>query len=255
MFYNRYRLFYDYRLNKPNGNFELKITPEQLIYQHTDAIVKVFPIFNQLPHRFKINYCKRILKFLNQYHFISKDNALVNSAVKISIAASYIKLTLGYNQFLINAFDKIIIYPTAKYFHHLDETHTGHFNPKLKVIMFALDEFQHDISHNTDGKDIALHEFSHALCFEMLKSTATHPNATSFKKNFQLIKNWFNNSNNKTRLIQTNLIRSYAYTNLLELISVLIELFFEKEVEFKSLFPDLYQYVGKMIQHPKAKSI
>lgn len=254
MLFNRSRLFYDnYRLNKANGNFQLNITSEQLIYQFGDTLAKVFPLFHQLPYRFKLNFSQRVLNFLKQYAFVAKDNALLNNSHKVAIASSYIKLTLGYNQYLINAFDKIIIYPTAKYFQHLNETHSGHFNPKLKTIMFSLDEFEHDIYHNTDGKDLALHEFTHALCFEMLQNSATHPNANQFEKGFQLIKKWFNNPQNKTEIIQTNLLRSYAFTNQLELVSVLIELFFEKEIMFKNLFPDLYYYVGKMIKHPKVK--
>ena len=65
MFINRSRLFYDhYRLNTPKGNSQLKLTPEQMIYQFADIITKVFPVFNQLPYRFKLNFNKRILNFL-----------------------------------------------------------------------------------------------------------------------------------------------------------------------------------------------
>lgn len=254
MLFNSSRLFYNsYHLNKANGNFQLKITSEQLIYQFGDTIAKVFPIFHQLPHRFKLNFCLRILKFLKQYAFVVKENALLDNTIKVAIAASYVKLTLGYSHYLINAFDKIIVYPTAKYFAHLDETHKGHFNPKLKVIMFALDEFDNEIYYNNNGKDIAVHEFTHALCFEMLQRNANHPNANQFKKGFRLINDWMRVPQNKERIIQTEFLRSYALSNKLELVSVLVELFFEKEDVFKNHFPDLFIYVGKMIKHPKVK--
>lgn len=48
-------------------------------------------------------------------------------------------------------------------------------------------------------------------------------------------------------------IRDYAFTDRLELVSVLIELFFEKETILKQQFPDLFMYVGGMIKHPKTK--
>lgn len=254
MFFTGSRLFYDrYRLNSPKGNFQLKLTPEQIIYQFADTIVKVFPIFNQLPHRFKLNFSKRILNFLKQYAFLAKENASLTNAQKVAIAASYIKLTLGYHQFLINTFDTIVVYPTAQYFPHLDETHTGHFNPKMKVIMLALDEFEHDIYYNEDGKDVALHEFTHALCFEMMQAYAKHPDADQFKKGFRLIFEWIAIPQHKMRIDQIEFLRAYAFTDRLELVSVLIELFFEKETIFKTHFPDLYQYVGSMIKHPKTK--
>ncbi len=254
MFFTGSRLFYDrYRLNTPKGNFNLKLTPEQVIYQFADAVARVFPIFNQLPHKFKLNFSKRILNFLNQYEFVVKENAPLRNAQKVAVAASYIKLTLGYKNYLINTFDKIVVYPTAQYFPHLDQTHTGHFNPKLNAVMLALDEFEHDIHFNNDGKDVALHEFTHALCFEMLQTYAKHPDADEFKKGFRLIHEWMEVPQNKNRVIQMDFIRDYAFTDQLELVSVLIELFFEKEAVFKQYFPDLFVYVGRMIKHPKIK--
>lgn len=247
-------MFYDrYRLNTPKGNFNLKLTPEQVIYQFAGDIRKFFPIFNQLPHKFKLNFSKRILNFLNQYEFVVKENAPLTNAQKVAVAANYIKITLGYKNYLINTFDKIVVYPTAQYFPHLDQTHTGHFNPKLNAIMLALDEFEHDIHFNNDGKDVALHEFTHALCFEMLQTYAKHPDADRFKKGFRLIQEWMEVPQNKNRTVQMGFIRDYAFTDRLELVSVLIELFFEKEAVFKQHFPDLFVYVGGMIKHPKIK--
>lgn len=254
MFFTGSRLFYDrYRLNTPKGNFNLKLTPEQVIYQFAGDVIKVFPVFNQLPHNFKLNFSKRILNFLNQYEFVVKENAPLTNAQKVAVAASYIKLTLGYKNYLINTFDKIVVYPTAQYFPHLDQTHTGHFNPKLNAVMLALDEFEHDIHFNNDGKDVALHEFTHALCFEMLQTYAKHPDADRFKKGFRLIQEWMEVPKNKNRAVQMGFIRDYAFTGRLELVSVLIELFFEKEAVFKQYFPDLFVYVGGMIKHPKIK--
>lgn len=254
MFFTGSRLFYDrYRLNTPKGNFNLKLTPEQVIYQFAGDITKVFSLFNQLPHKFKLNFSKRILNFLNQYEFVVKENAPLTNAHKVAIAASYVKLTLGYKNYLINTFDKMVVYPTAQYFQHLDETHTGHFNPKLNTVMLALDEFERDIYYNQDGKDVALHEFTHALCFEMLQSYAKHPDADRFKKGFRLINEWMDVPQNKAQASQMDFIRDYAFTDRLELVSVLIELFFEKEAVFKQQFPDLFMYVGGMIKHPKTK--
>lgn len=254
MFFSGSRLFYDrYRLNTPKGNFNLKLTPEQVIYQFAGVITKVFPLFNQVPHKFKLNFSKRILNFLQQYEFVIKENAPLTNAQKVAIAASYVKLTLGYKTYLINTFDKVVVYPTAQYFPHLDQTHNGHFNPKMRTIMLALNEFERGIYLADDGKDVALHEFTHALCFEMLQTYAKHPEADRFKKGFRLINEWIEVPNNKEKISQAGFLRSYALTDRLELVSVLVELFFEKETIFKQYFPDLFMHVGNMIKHPKIK--
>jgi len=54
-------------------------------------------------------------------------------------------------------------------------------------------------------------------------------------------------------MIKFDFLRTYAFTNKLEMISVLVELFFKKETVFKNQFPDLFMYVGNMIKHPKTK--
>lgn len=254
MFFNNSRLFYGvYRLNGARGNFDLKITPDQLIYQFGIEIPKVFPQFNYLPQRFKVNFAKRVLNFLNQYAFVTKDDAFVSVNEKILIASSYVKLTLGFSNYLVNTFHTIIIYPTARYFPDLEETHTGHFNPKLGVVMLALDEFKKDILVNSDGKDLALHEFTHALCFEMLQNRAKHPNSELFVKNFRQIQRWFGVPENRNLVESTGFVRSYAFTNHLELVAILIELFFEKNRLFEEQFPELYFFVRKMINHPELK--
>ncbi|WP_177762635.1 zinc-dependent peptidase [Flavobacterium sp. I3-2] len=255
MFFTGSRHFYDrYNLNTPKGNFVLKITEEQLIFQFVNDIQKVFPEFTSLPHKFKLNFAKRILKFLKQYEFVEKEKVHLTNGHKVSIAASYSKLTLGYSNCLINTFDKILVYPTAQFFPHLNETHTGHFNPKMKAIMLALDEYERDIYFNADGKDIALHEFTHALCFEMLQTNAKHPNSENFQKYYHRIQVWFQEPQNHLLVKESDFLRAYAFTNRLELISVLIELFFEKEKEFRRNFPDLYFFTGSMIKHPKTNS-
>lgn len=231
----------------------LKIDAQQLLYQYITDIYKVFPEIQQVPHHYKLNFAKRIIAFINHYEFIEKGNFELTTNQKILVAASYVKLTLGYSQYFIQSFNKLIIYPSVQYFPDFDEVHAGHFNPKYGVIMLAIDEVEHDIHVPNDGKDIALHEFTHALCFEMLQKNAKHPNANHFKIGFQKIKQWFDIPENEANIKATRFLRDYAYSNHLELVSVLIECFFEKETTFKELFPDLYFFVGKMIEHPKTK--
>ena len=255
MFFLGSRNYYDrYRLTKAKGNFSEKLKPEQLIMRYASEIHQVFPLFHTLPHSYKINFCKRILLFLKQYAFHPRQNVFLTNAHKVKIAASYVKLTLGYKEFLVNSFHDIIVYPTAQYFEEFSEIHVGHFHPKMKTIMLALDEFEKGINTTNDGKDLALHEFSHALCFEMLKPNALHPDASHFKQCFKKIVQWMENPSHLLKVKNDGLIRDYGFSNKLELISVLVEVFFECSIPMKSKYPELYYYVGKMLHHPSVKS-
>lgn len=246
-YYERFRLF------GPKGNFLEKITPEQLIMRYASELHQIFPLFHTLPHSYKINFCKRVLSFLKQYGFHTKQLIVLTNAQKVKIAASYVKLTLGYKEFLINSFHHIIVYPTAQYFEEFSEIHVGHFHPKMKTIMLALDEFEKGINTTNDGKDLALHEFSHALCFEMLKPNAQHPDSDHFKKWYRKIIDWVDQPSHRQKIKKDGFIRDYGFTNKLECIAVLVEVFFECGAEMQSRYPELYFYVGKMLRHPSIK--
>lgn len=247
-----YHLYNKYRSETPKGNFKEKLTSEQLILRHALDISVVFPLFNKLPHRYKLNFSKRILSFLSQYGFYEKGNVQLTNADKVKIAASYIKLTLGYSHYLINSFHSIIVYPTAQYFDEFKETHVGHFHPKMKTIMLALDEFTNGIHNSTDGKDVALHEFSHALCFEMLNPKTRHPSSDHFTLYYKKITNFV--EVHQSQLIADQFLRMYGFSNKLELISVLVELFFECTEEFKLRYYMLYTYTGQLLMHPSVKT-
>lgn len=254
MFFSYSLLFKDrYVLNLPKGNFKLKIKPEQLIMRFSSDILKVFPEFASIPYKFKLNFAERILHFLNQYKFVEKGNVQLTDNHKVQIASSYIKLTLGFSTYLIRSIHTIVIYPTAQFFPAFEETHKGHFNPAKKTIMLALDVFENDIFFSDDGINIAFHEFSHALCFELLARYTKHPSGDNFKRGFKNVQNWFANTENSQAIKKAQFVRDYGFTDPLELVAVLIELFFEKEIVFKQNFPELYFHVGKMINHPKVK--
>lgn len=248
-----YRFYNRYQIGKPRGDFSGKITPEQLMLRYSADIHKVFPQFSQLPHSYKVNFSNRILSFLQQYAFVSKGGVLLTQQHKVRIATSYIKLTLGLSPYLISTFHTIVVYPTAQYFEEFDEVHVGHFHPKLKTIMIALDEFENDIKNATDGKDISLHEFSHALSFEMLRKNAHHPYESTFKKYYRLLIQYIDDPVRKGVLKKQGLIRAYGFSNRLEWIAVLVELFFERADELRNLHPEIYQLIGKLLNHPSVK--
>jgi MtfA peptidase len=246
------QFFSHYILNNSTNYLDIKINPEQLINTFGDDLEYVFPEFQQLPNQYKIEFSKRIINFLKHYEFIDKTDQVLTLKNKILIAATYVKLTIGLKVYLIQAIDKIIIYPTAQYFSELNETHVGHYNPKHKIIMLALDLFEKDIETNT-GKDIAIHEFTHALCFEMLSKNNKNPDSYYFVTAYNKIRDWFEIPQNQDDIKKTRFLNPSAYTNQLEFVSSLVECFFKKETSFKELFPELYFYVGNMIKHPKIK--
>jgi Mlc titration factor MtfA (ptsG expression regulator) len=54
----------------------------------------------------------------------------------VLIAATFVMLTFGMRHYLIDVFDKIIIYPQP-YFSTIKEYHKGEFNPGMKLLVFS----------------------------------------------------------------------------------------------------------------------
>ena len=79
-----------------------------------------------------------------------------------------------------------------------------------------------------------------ATRFQLRKPT---PNKTNWDKFYKLS----SNENFKEKLIASEYIRSYAFTNDFELLAVILETFIETPQEFKRQFPKVYSKVKQML--------
>jgi Mlc titration factor MtfA (ptsG expression regulator) len=125
--------------------------------------------------------------------------------------------------YLIDVFDKIIIYPQPYFSTITQEYHKGEFNPEWNFCVF-LENFQEGFSNENDNLNLGLHEFSHSLYFHGLKGR-DHSSvvfADAYKK--CKIFNW-------NRCFKPSckfwLFQVYAYTNQVEFLAVIFEHFFE----------------------------
>ena len=51
----------------------------------------------------------------------------------------------------------------------------------------------------------------------------------------------------RNRIIESKLLREYAFTDKFEFIAVLVEVFMESPQKLKKGFPDIYNYVSRML--------
>lgn len=167
--------------------------------------------------------------------------------MKIMIAGTYVKLTFGMRHYLINSFDKIIIYPKQYYSKINKEWHKGEFNPGMRAVVFSWEDFLYGFEYKNDNINLGLHVFTHALHVYCFKTNET--SASIFYDEFERIKRYVSNDEVKERLKSSDYFRSYAFTNPYEFVAVLLEHFFETPQEFKNEFPDLFQKVRKMINY------
>ena len=55
------------------------------------------------------------------------------------------------------------------------------------------------------------------------------------------------NESIRQKLLNSNYVRRYGFSNEFEFTAVLLECFFESNTEFKSEFPEIYSYIERML--------
>ncbi len=203
-----------------------------------------FKFYQRLTLKRKTYFEHRVCKFIQTYEFIGNDISITDE-IKILIAGTYIKLTFGMRKYLLDNFNKIIIYPNIYRSKYTNENHKGEFNPKLKIIVFSWKDFLKGFQNDSDNINLGLHEFTHAIHFNSLKSNEM--SAIVFFDEFQKILKILKDQKAIQKIQNANYFRDYAYENQFEFLAVLLEHFFETPHVFKKEFPDLFEHVGKMI--------
>ena len=216
---------------------KLKLSQRQIL-------INDFPYYHQLSVKKKKYFEHRIIAFIAKYQFIGKD-IKITEQMQILIAGTYVMLTFGMRNYLVNLFDKIIIYP-SNYFSTVNQAHhKGEFNPRMKAVVFSWEDFIIGHSALNDNINLGLHEFSHVLHFHCLKSN--DPSAIVFFDAFNDVVKYYIDPVLNDELTQRDYFRLYAYENQFEFLSVILEHFFETPRVFKSYHPELYAHVAAMI--------
>lgn len=203
-----------------------------------------FPFYNKLKPKYKRYFEDRILEFIKTYKFEGRG-VVVTSEMKILVAASYVKLTFGFRDYLSKTFNTILFYPEAYYSLQHNQYHKGEFNPKMKIVVFSWKDFKQGIAIANDNLNLGLHEFTHVTHIEAHQSN--NHKSILFRENLQNLFYQLSKSETKQKLIESGFLRDYAYENKFEFVAVLLEHFFESPEQLKSQFPEIYLKVKEMI--------
>ena len=101
-----------------------------------------FPFYVNLSEKHKCYFHHRLASFNEKYAFIPRENFTIDKEVQTLIAGTYVMLTFGMRFYLINSFDKIIIYPEEYYSTHTEQYYKGEFNPRMKAVVFSWKDFK-----------------------------------------------------------------------------------------------------------------
>lgn len=240
--------------SKPVVNRSLRYYGDELNFSNQQLaaiLTKRFPYYKALSQPEQTIFLERLQKFMADKIFkIHDEKGFKEMPVLISAAA--IQLTFGLKKYLLPHFKFFHIHPQEflrvnPVLCFLEGNVSGH------SINLSWKHFLDGYANAKDGQNVGLHELAHALFYQ------TFEVEENVDKNFRNCYDDFNEFGNKAFHTEKNvaggLYSEYAEKNFQEFWAESVEIFFEKPVEMRSSYPQLYQAMKEMLnQDPVTKA-
>ncbi|CAZ96713.1 zinc-dependent peptidase [Zobellia galactanivorans] len=205
-----------------------------------------FPIYTKLPIDLREKCDKRIVWFRSRKRFVFYGKVERRKELKLLLSASAVLMTLGLKNYkMMRSLLRIVVYPSKYYSRINRKHHLGEYNPRFKTVIFSADTIWEGFRISDDNVNLALHEFAHALSFEMIRKNSWE--ARKFRVGLKKIKELFLREGYAQRLADSKYFREYGMTNLQEFFSVAVENYAETPQIFLAEFPELYAVIQKML--------
>jgi len=243
---NFFDIAYAYCFNKPLFVHFYPVK-KKVSKRQKEFLVKNISFYQKLNKKNKTYFEHRLAIFMRTYSFIGRENFEITPEVMVLIASSYIKLTFGMRKYKTKAFYKIVVYPGAFYSVVAKQYHKGEYNPFLKMIVFSWEDFLKGDIITNDNINLGIHEFTHVLTFHGQYSNDI--SASIFFRGYKTLEEFVEKEYTLKALKQTNYFRTYAFTNKVEFLAVIMEHFIESPLELQQEFPKLYTRLERMLNY------
>ena len=202
-----------------------------------------FPYYDRLPDNLKVKFLLRIKRFIAEKTFEGREDLVVTDEMKTWVAASAVQLTFGLNNFSLNHFSKIILYPDVYYNKQTDAMHKGEANTR-GIIVLSWEDLKDGYSSPSDNFNLGLHEMAHALELQLLLKDDYDIFFGNYYEKWNMIaREEFENVESE----RASFFRKYAGTNKREFFAVCIEYFFESSEEFRQRLPEFYYHLSILL--------
>ena len=209
-------------------------------------IGKNFPIYQKLPQKIKARCEERIIWFRSRKKFVFYGTIKRENDLKLILCASAVFMTMGLNNYKMRrSILRIIVYPSQYYSRINKRHHFGEYNPRFKTVIFSAKKIWEGFEIPDDNRNLAMHEFAHALTFELMKKNNWE--SRKFRVGIKKIKALFLEEGFVEKLKSTHYFREYGMSNLQEFFSVAVENYVETPAIFSRDFPELYIVIRQIL--------
>lgn len=169
----------------------------------------------------------------------------VSFRMRMIISSYAAQLTFGYDNLLLDQFHTFEVYASPFISGKLGTLVRGEVSSHGIVRLSWLDLVE---GHNnsTNGVNLALHEFAHALLMDNVMEPGDHQfiDAESYLAFMQLADEEMVHMQNNS----SHFFRLYAATNIHEFFAVAVENFFERPVEMEEQLPLLFEGLSRLLR-------
>jgi len=221
-------------------------------YQDYDIFFKkYFNYYNLLSDKEKRRFIYRAYNLSNTLKIVGRQGFEISEKVKFFVVAAQVQLTFGFNNYYLNRFKTIFVYPDTYRNPVTGNLHDGEVNPRGLIVLSWKKLVKGHVVAD-DKINLGLHEFAHALMHTVLHSENHEAGLDYYlDKILKLSKDEIV----KIKSSDHHFFRDYAGTNIFEFFAIAIEYFFEVPKDFRKELPLLYTYLVKLLRQDPAKRI
>ncbi|HEY6225218.1 MAG TPA: M90 family metallopeptidase, partial [Gemmatimonadales bacterium] len=192
--------------------------------------------------------------FVREKNFEGMDGLAITEDIKVIVAAQACLLLLHLDMGPFPGVRSILLYPGTFVPRAPALDRHVRLEPDLEpaplhgealrgVIVLSWDSVQQSGAESRDGHNVVLHEFAHELDLEdgYVDGVPLLEPPSSTRAWARVLRERFEELQQKTRDGEPDLLNAYGATNRAEFFAVATELFFERPVEMRERYPDLYR--------------
>jgi hypothetical protein len=215
-------------------------------------VPKISRYYQQLDLQERELFIRRAWIFFNEKRFEARIIEQVTFRMRTVISCYAAQLTFGLPDIRLVHFKTIIVYPQSYRSTITNQFHKGEANPNGAVI-FSWKDLTEGHNAASDGVNLGMHEFAHALRLENVTIDAE----TDFLDRAALGR--FNTlaerEMSRMRMFSNDhFLRAYGAENPQEFFAVCVENFFERPAVFSEQLPDVYDTLTQILQQNPMKN-
>ena len=231
----------------PQFNAEPRLTPLRQTEADLHNELLYIRFYRSLSQQDQLRFRARVRRFVADKLIVGVKNVYLPDNMRSFIAASAVQLTFGLNDWMLDHFHTIRIYP-KEFYSRIYERNLKGGTSQNGVIWFSWKDYLAGYADQENGLNLGLHEMAHALMVNMQEDHMDARFVASFAQLTQIEERVMQ----KVRSGEVRFLRSYAGTNISEFFAVSVEHFFEQPQEFARQLPELYRALSDLLQQDPA---